>query len=192
MGRRISNDVGKFLQHYPRVTVIVTSRSGEKENAMAAAWHSAISFQPPLYGVSISPRRLTYKLILESGEFGVNFVPWEKADLVAAVGGAKGEEMDKFAAFHIEKVKPYKLSVPILKDAYTAYECRLTDHKTYGDHEWFVGEIVAVHFDPEVLSAKEEMLDLSQVTPVLYMGADFYVTTSKESLRYLERGKLSV
>jgi len=41
--------------------------------------------------------------------------------------------------------------VPVLKDAYAAYECKLVDSKPYGDHLWIVGEIVAVHFLEEAL-----------------------------------------
>jgi flavin reductase (DIM6/NTAB) family NADH-FMN oxidoreductase RutF len=153
---------------------------------MAVAWHSAISFSPPLYGISISPKRFTYQLIIESKEFGVNFVPFKAAELVAAVGGSKGEEVDKFQGFDIAQDKPLKTRVPILKDAYAAYECKLVDHKTYGDHEWLVGEIVAVHFLEEAFTP-EQVLDLSKVAPLLYLGAEFYLSSARDTLRLLDR-----
>lgn len=177
---------GRFNHHNPRIAAVVTSQSKGKENAMAVAWHCPISFDPPLYGVSISPRRFSYKLILEGKEFGVNFLPWEKVELIARVGASKGDEINKFEAFHIEKEKPLMTSVPIIKDAYAVYECRLIDHKTYGDHEWFVGEVLATHFKPELFTEKE-VLDISRISPILYLGGDFYATTSKESLKYLDR-----
>ena len=153
---------------------------------MAVAWHTAISFKPPLIGVSISPKRYTYNLILESWEFGINFLPLEKAELIASVGGSSGSEIDKLQRFGLKKVKPYRTSVPILKDAYAAYECKLIDHRTYGDHEFLVGEIVATHFEERAFTA-QQVLDLERVTPALYLGADFYTTTAKESLRALDR-----
>jgi flavin reductase (DIM6/NTAB) family NADH-FMN oxidoreductase RutF len=178
--------VGDFYQHYPKVAAIVTGSAGGKKNAMAVAWHSSVSFKPPLYGISIAPKRFTYQLILESKEFGINFVPFEAAELVASVGGSGGGEIDKFQKFGITEERPSKTSVPILKDAYAAYECKLVDNRTYGDHIWVVGEIVAVHFVDEIFTAKGG-LDLDKTSPALYLGAELYATTDKESVRLLDR-----
>jgi flavin reductase (DIM6/NTAB) family NADH-FMN oxidoreductase RutF len=186
MARRRIEGAGRFYQHNPRVALIVTSQAGGRENAMAAAWHTAISFEPPLIGVSISPKRFTYKLILESGEFGMNFLPFEKAELIAAVGGSAGVEVDKFQRFLLKKVKTLRTSVPILADAYAAYECKLVDHKSYGDHELFVGEVVATHYQTEAVT-DEGVLDLGKAAPVLYLGSDVYATAAEGSLKVLER-----
>jgi len=181
----LTEDIGAFSQHYPKVAVIVTAQAGGRANAMAAAWHTSISFKPPLYGVAISPKRFTYQLIAESKEFGVNFLPFAKAELIASVGGSKGYEIDKFQMFNIARDKPVKTAVPILKAAYAAYECKLVDDRGYGDHRWLVGEIVAVHLLREALTP-EETLDLEKVSPILYLGHELYLTTSKD-IRYLDR-----
>lgn len=177
---------GKYSHHYPRVALIVTVHAGGKENCMAAAWHSSISVNPPLFGVSIAPKRFTLELILESKEFGVNFMPIEKAELVASVGGISGREGDKFQRWGIEKEKPLKTSVPVLKDAYACYECRLVDHKTYGDHVWVVGEILASHFEEKLFTA-EQALNLERVSPALYLGAELYTIPAKDTIRHLDR-----
>ena len=186
MGKVCIEGVGKFYQHYPAVAAVVTARVGEKANGMAAAWHSSLSFNPPLYGVAISPKRFTHDLILEAGEFGVNFLPFERAEIVAAVGGSTGREVDKFEAFNIAEERPVLTSVPIIAEAYAAYECKLVSHHTFGDHTWFVGEIVMVHLVEGALT-DEGMLDLSSVKPAMYLGADRYVTAWRESLCYLDR-----
>ena len=94
--------------------------------------------------------------------------------------------MDKFRRFELIKVKPLKTSVPILKDAYAAYECKLVDHRTYGDHELLVGEVLATHYETDAFS-EQETLDLEQVAPVLYFGADVYATIAKENIKVLRR-----
>jgi len=191
MPKIVTEKVGKFSQHYPKIAAIVTASARGKDNAMTAAWHSSISRNPPLYGVSISPKRFTYQLITESKEFGINFMPWQKASLAARVGGTSGQEMDKFERFAIEREKPLRTEVPILKDAYAAYECKLVDSKSYGDHIWVVGEIVAVHFLEEAFTS-EEILDLAKIKPVLYLGSEkFYATTDKDSLQLIKRGELN-
>ena len=186
MSKIYSESTGDFYQHYPKIAVILTVGAGNKKNAMAVAWHSPVSFSPPLYGVSISPKRFSYQLILESKEFGINFVPFEASELVAAVGGSKGAEVDKFQKFGIVEEKSLKTSAPVLKDAYAAYECKLVRNETYGDHVWVVGEIVAVHCEDSVFTTNGA-LDLTKLNPSLYIGAELYATTEKRSVKLLER-----
>jgi len=187
MPKIVTEAIGKFSQHYPKVTAIVTASARGRDAAMTAAWHSSISLKPPLYGIAIAPKRFTYQLITESREFGINFVPLEKASLAAAVGGTSGQQIDKFERFNIEKEKPVKTTAPILKDAYAAYECKLVDSKPYGDHLWIVGEIVAVHFLEEAFTPLE-VLDLDKMKPLLYLGSDFYASTDENSVSFVKRG----
>ncbi len=186
MSRTSVESIGNFYQHYPKVAAIVTASAGGKKNAMAVAWHSSVSREPPLYGVSIATKRFTYRLILQSSEFGINFLPFEAAELVASVGGSGGGEIDKFQRFAIPEERPLKTSVPVLKDAYAAYECKVVDNKTYGDHVWVVGEIVAVHFADNAFT-DEGVLDLTKLSPALYLGAELYATTDRQSVRLLDR-----
>ena len=150
MGKETGENIGSFYQHYPRIAVVLSASAGGKDNAMAAAWHMPISFKPPLFGVSVSPKRFTYRLVAKSKEFAVNFLPASNVEIIAAVGGSKGDEVDKFKAFNIATDKPVKTDIPILKAAYAAFECKLVDDITCGDHQLLVGEIVAVHVSSEV------------------------------------------
>jgi flavin reductase (DIM6/NTAB) family NADH-FMN oxidoreductase RutF len=187
MPKIVTEDIGKFGQHYPKIAVIVTASVRGRDDAMTAAWHSSISFKPPLYGIAIAPKRFTYQLITESREFGINFITAKKASVAAAIGGTSGQQMNKFERFNIQKEKPLKTTAPILKDAYAAYECKLVDSKPYGDHIWIVGEIVAVHFLEEAFTPAE-ILDLGKIKPLLYLGSDFYASTDKNSLKLIKRG----
>lgn len=185
MPRIATDEIRHFGQHYPKLTVIVTASAGGSDNAMTAAWHSSISLKPPLYGVAIAPQRYTYRLIKESGEFGINFIPFDKASLATSVGSTSGEALDKFERLGIKKEKPIKTGAPLLADAYAAYECRLVDDRTYGDHLWVVGEIVAVHVLEEAFTAAK-VLDLEKMRPLLYLGANLYVSTDRESVKLVK------
>jgi flavin reductase (DIM6/NTAB) family NADH-FMN oxidoreductase RutF len=187
MSKVVTENVGGFSHHYPKLAAIVTASARGKDNAMTTAWHSSISYNPPLYGVSISPKRFTCQLIMESKEFGINFIPFEKAHLAAQVGGTSGQEMNKFEKFNIRKEKPLKTNVPILKDAYASYECKLVDNKAYGDHIWVVGEVVAVHLLEEAFT-EEQILNLNKAKPLLWLGPEFYTTTDEHKLNFIERG----
>jgi flavin reductase (DIM6/NTAB) family NADH-FMN oxidoreductase RutF len=186
MDKQVIEGAGRFSYQYPLSAVIVTSHSGGKDNAMAVAWHSPLSTKPPLYGIAITSSRATYEYILEGKEFAINFLPMEKAELIAAVGGSKGKEIEKFEKFNIARKKAVKTSVALLQDAYAAYECTLVDHKTYGDHEWVVGDIVATHILEEAFTSKG-LLDVARFSPALYLGGDIYLTTLKDTMKHLDR-----
>jgi flavin reductase (DIM6/NTAB) family NADH-FMN oxidoreductase RutF len=179
---------GSFYQHYPSIAAVITVQFEGKKGIMAAAWHAPISHTPPIFGVSLAPKRYTYKLIEKAKEFAINFLPFDKAALVVSVGSVSGAEVDKFKKFGIETEKALKTSAPILKDAYAAYECKLIDSRKYGDHIWIVGEIAATHFDKTLFTA-DEAIDLKRVSPILYMGADMYTIPSSADMKVIERDK---
>ena len=178
--------VGEFYFHYPMIAAVVTVSAGGRENALAVAWHCALSFEPPLYGVAISPKRFSYQLILEAQEFAVNFLSIERAKLIAAVGRTSGREFDKFEKFQIAKEKPFKISAPILREAYAAYECKLVVHHTYGDHEWFVGEVVASHYQEEAFD-RRGLLNMDAIKPAFYLGEDRYAELAKIAVHHIGR-----
>jgi len=186
MAKMIIEGVGAFSHHFPKLATVVTARAKGKDNAMAVAWHTSLSRNPPRYGIAIAPTRLTYQLIIESREFGINFLPFERVELVAAVGGSGGGQMDKFQRFNIATDKPAKTKVPILRDAYAAYECRLVDDRDYGDHHLLVGEVIAVHRREDAFTT-DEALNLDKISPILYLGSDLYLTTSKGTMKHLDR-----
>ena len=186
MARVKIEGAGRFSCHYPKLAVMVTSQAKGKANAMAVAWHSSISSSPPLYGISITARRLSYELILDSGRFGINFIPFEKADLVASVGGISGRQTDKFEQFGIAIDEATMASVPVLRDAYACYECKLVDHYACGDHEWVVGEVLATHFLEEFFASDGE-LEIAKVNPTLYAGSERYVTAQGKKAQHLDR-----
>ena len=186
MAKVVSKGVGSFCQHYPKVAAVVTVQAKGKDNAMTVDWHTSLSLSPPLYGICVAPERFTYQLIIDSKEFGINFLPFEAAELVALVGSTPGSQIDKFERFNIAKDRPVKTKVPILQAAYTAYECQLVDDRGYGDHRWLVGEIVATHLLKEVFTP-DEVIDLDKVSPILYLGNELYVTISKDTLKSLDR-----
>ena len=171
-----------FLAVNPRIVALITSRDSEgRPNAMAASWHCPISFDPPLYGVSISPARYSHDSIRDSGVFGVNFLPYEMAPSVHACGRiSMAERRDKLELARVTVVDgPSR--VPIVEESYVALECRLVDHRTYGDHTLFVGEVLTVTAKPRAL-APDSRVDLGSVRPLLYLGSDEYLTVKPESL----------
>lgn len=185
---KLTFDTLENLNHfYPAVAAVVSVQGGERPNALACAWHSALSFRPPLYGVLIAPKRFSYDLIVAAGAFAVNFLPFEKAEKIAGVGRNSGRDLDKFSAFDLKTEPLPDALAPVLQDAYAAYECRLVERHVCGDHDLFVGEIVRVYMEPGAFDA-DSALAVERIHPALYLGADLYTTTVEAPPRRL-RGR---
>ncbi len=184
----VAEDIGAFYHHYPRTAAIVTVSHEGRRNAMAVAWHCPVSFKPPLYGIAIAPKRFSYNMIRGAGQFAINFMPLDRAETIAAVGGSSGSLSDKFMQFDLQEAPAIKTEAPILKEAYAAYECMVFDSRIFGDHAWIIGSIVAVHADGEVFKA-DGTLDLDLLQPALYLGAEIYCAVDKRTTRVLERQK---
>jgi flavin reductase (DIM6/NTAB) family NADH-FMN oxidoreductase RutF len=186
MAKKVVDNVGSFYQHYPRIALVVTAASGGKENAMTVAWHMPMSKDPPLFAFVTGTSHFTYKLIKESGEFGINLMLDSHAEIVAAIGGSKGEECDKFATYGIEKDKPVKTSAPILAAAYAAFECKVVEEKVYDGHSMIIGEVLATHIQEGCLW-DDGTVNMEKVIPVLYMGGEQYLSLEKANVRTLKR-----
>ncbi|MAH21789.1 MAG: hypothetical protein CMO12_03145, partial [Thaumarchaeota archaeon] len=68
---------------YPVVPIIVTSQSGKRIGGMAAVSCMPISVNPPLVGISISPKNRTHGLVEASGCFALNWLDAQDISKVA-------------------------------------------------------------------------------------------------------------
>lgn len=173
---KIEKDINKtgFYQYYPVIPAVIVVKSGDALDALACAWYSALSFDPPLFAISIAPKRYSYQMLKKSGEFTANFMEFDHAGTIAALGRTSGREIDKFAAYRIKTLPSTEIETPVLKDAYAAYECRIVKRHRTGDHDLFIGEVLAVHYKEKAFDKKNTVPSLSKLTPALYLGADHY------------------
>jgi len=180
-----------FYQFYPVIPCIVVSYDGKRLNGMTAAWHTALSFEPPLYGVSISPKRFTFEIIERAKEFTINFLNFDRVELYAIFGRISGREFNKFEKFGIETLPSKKIKTPILKDAYAAYECELYDQVESGDHHIFVGKIVGVHIKKGAFDIRGLPI-LENIDPAFYLGKDHYIKFDRYTIKKVGREDLGV
>ena len=166
--------------YYPGMIVLVTVEWENKKNIMASGFHSFISIEPPIFGVSIGHERYTHHLVKNAGEFGINFLPFELANITQRIGSLTGEEVDKFKLLNIKFQPGRTITAPILEKAYVAYECKVIDIKTYGDHDWFVGEITQFYRDYDVFQ-ENGLPDLEKISIPLYLGRSQYLRADKDS-----------
>ncbi|MGP4073535.1 flavin reductase family protein [Piscibacillus sp. B03] len=170
----------KIMHCYPGMVAIVTVSHNGENNVMAAGWHSYISFTPPIYGVAIGPERHTHQLVKNAGTFAINFLPLERAQFIQETGTYSGADLDKFENGSMLYTSGPATGAPILEDAYVVYECKTIDCNSYGDHDWFVGDIVQFHIDQDKF-LDNGLPDFENLSIPLYLGRSLYTSVENTS-----------
>jgi len=182
--KSIKTQLKKFQYFYPYTVALVGAKAGKRVNFMSCAWHTALSFEPPLFGILVSKKRLTHEIISEAREFTVNFLSFDRIKLSAQMGRKSGHDIDKVKECGV-KLRPAKvLKSPLIEEAYVAFECRLAEVRPFGDHDLFVGEVLAVHEDAHAFNS-EDVLNPMKIRPLLYLGSDFYVTIDPDTFKHV-------
>ncbi len=177
-----SSEIQKFYYLYPQTVAVI----GVAKNLMPAAWHTPISTQPPLFGILISPKRYTYRLISKESGFTINFLEHRQASLIAQIGSTSGRDIDKVKKFKIATYPADVVPGLIIKDSYAAFECKKLAMQKYGDHFFVIGKIILIHYKNGILS-NDSMVDENKVVPMLYFGQDRYITLDPKTLTIHKR-----
>jgi flavin reductase (DIM6/NTAB) family NADH-FMN oxidoreductase RutF len=132
----------KQLPSFPVVLVTVG------ENIMTAAAFHFYSFTPPMVMVGIRPEKYSYELLNREKEFGINVPRADQIELVRYCGKVSGRNTRKYLE---AKATPRKGSVIrgyLIEECPLNLECVVVHQVDYkGSHQWFIGEVKAVHMD---------------------------------------------
>ena len=182
--KSVKTRLAKFQYFYPYTVALIGAKTEAHTNFMSCAWHTALSFDPPLFGVLIAKKRFTHRVITEAKEFTVNFIRSDQALLSAQYGRTSGFDLAKIDKFPVKLRPSQVISSPVIDDAYVCFECRLREIRAYGDHDLFVGEVLAIHEEKSSFS-NQGVLDPGRIQPLLYLGSDFYCTIDPGSLAHV-------
>ena len=181
--KKVTTDIEKFQYFYPYTVALVGAQMNDRINFMACAWHTALSFDPPLFGILISKKRFTHDVISAAKEFTVNFLSMDKIKRSAQFGRISGHSQDKVHDFQL-KISPSELiQSPIIQEAYVSLECRLNAIQKYGDHDLFVGEVVAIQEDENSFDVSG-VLNTPEISPLLYLGSDIYISIDPKTRKH--------
>jgi flavin reductase (DIM6/NTAB) family NADH-FMN oxidoreductase RutF len=90
-------------------------------------------------------------LISQTREYVVNLPTARLVEKVDRCGMVSGRDVDKFATVGLTPLPASQVKPPLIAECPINVECRLRDVIEMGDHDTFVGEVVAVHADQELL-----------------------------------------
>ena len=176
---KIEGSIEKYYHYaFPMQTILVTCNDEHgKTNIITIAWHTPISRSPPLYGISLAPKRYSASLIEKSQEFVINFIPYSLVEAAHYCGTHSGKKIDKACKTGLTLVPSKKVSTPMIQEGYAHLECKLLKGISLGDHTFIIGEVVAVSSDENAF--KDELLRTDTVHPVYYIGENAYTTLDR-------------
>ena len=121
------------------VTVLGVAADGVL-GGLTASWVTRVSEEPPLLLVAVGRTRRTWELLGAAECFSVSVLAAGQVDEARLFGLHSRREVDKWAA--VEHVLPDGLT-PALKHCRARFLCRIRDAIATGDHDCYVGEILA-------------------------------------------------
>jgi len=164
---------------HPCVVTLVTCAGRGVDNVLAVAWAMPVSADPPMVAVSISPKRYSYSLIEETGEFVVNVVSTDMLDAVWKCGTVSGRDVDKFKLAGLEKEASEAVKPPRIKGALASLECRVVDEVEAGDHTLFIGEVVAYRVDEGAFDVEKSVWRLEKADILMHLGGHLFARPNR-------------
>jgi flavin reductase (DIM6/NTAB) family NADH-FMN oxidoreductase RutF len=127
----------------PRAALLVTCCDTRGvPNVLTIAWHTPLSHNPPLVGISIAQRRYSHLLIQQVGEFVLNVVSMDYLCAVRICGELTGQGKDKFQEAGLCVMPSAHVRPPNIAGALAHLECVLVDQVETGDHTFFIGKVL--------------------------------------------------
>jgi len=159
---------------FPCPVVMVTCvDSNGKPNIITLAWVGVVCSDPPMLGLGIRPHRYSYGLIEASREFVVNIPTVEILKEVDFCGVVSGRDVDKFSETGLTAEPAEKVKPPLIRECPVNIECIVKEKIPLGAHHLFLGEVVSVHVDQDVLDEKGR-IDFSKVSPFVYNQGEYW------------------
>lgn len=173
---KIAWKAGTMLAPVP--PALISCGTLQKPNVMTAAWTGVICTEPTLVYVSIRPSRLSNELIRQTGEFVINVPTVELAKAVDLCGVKSGRDVDKFKLAGLTAEKCSVVSAPQVAQAPISLECKVKEITSFGTHDMFLAEVVAVDADDKYLDGNSA-LRLDKAGLLAYAHGFYYALGKK-------------
>jgi len=149
---------------FPMPICLVGSHVNGRANFATVAWFTMVGYQPPQLLISLGKKHHSNSGIKENKAFSVCIPNSEMVAETDCCGLVSGQQVDKSKMF--ELFYGQLEAAPMIAKCPINAECRLLSVIDGGDHDVFIGEIVAVYGSERFLEAGKPVFDKSQ--PLIY------------------------
>lgn len=141
-------------------------------NAITLAWVGTVSSEPPMIAIGVRPTRYSFGLLQRYGDFVVNLPRADQVDILNYCGTVSGRTEDKFKAAGLTPARADNVRAPIVSEFPVNIECKVKNRISLGSHDLFLGEVVSVHVDTEILVRGD--IDPEKMDPVAYFNGQYF------------------
>jgi flavin reductase (DIM6/NTAB) family NADH-FMN oxidoreductase RutF len=149
------------------VLMVGTYDQAGKPNLMNAAWGGICCSQPPCVAVSLRKATYSHSCIVERKAFTVGIACEGKMVEADYCGIYSGRDVDKFAVVGLTPLKSELVDAPYAAEFPVVLECRLLHVVEIGLHTQFIGEIIDVKADADVLD-DDGLPDIMKIKPLIF------------------------
>jgi flavin reductase (DIM6/NTAB) family NADH-FMN oxidoreductase RutF len=160
------------LYPVPVVLVSCSDKIKKRANIITIAWCGVICSNPPLISVSIRRSRYSHKLIKDAGDFVINIPSKNILKQADLCGVRSGKNTDKFRDCGFTEMPPSAISSAMIKECPVNIECRLKDVLNLGSHDMFIGQVLKVHVDNDILD-ENGSIDYAKAAPLVYTQGSY-------------------
>lgn len=160
---------------YPTPTVVVCTYDPEgRPNMMTAAWAGVACSSPAMVSVSLREATYSHGNVQMRKAFTIGIPSedqWREADHVGIVSG---RNTLKFKTTGLTPKRSEHVDAPYVEEFPLTLECKLFQTHELGLHTQYVGEIMNVLVDEEVLDENDNV-DIEKLRPIIFSpGASVY------------------
>ena len=169
----MKKSIGISERMYPNPAVMVSCSDGVNDNIITLAWAGTVCSNPPLISISIRPARYSHGLISASKEFVINIPDEKMIEACEFCGTKSGRRIDKFKELGLTKEKGFIVNTPLIKECPINIECKVRQIIHLGTHDMFIGEVVSVDADEEVIPSGGE-IDYERISVLSYLMDNYF------------------
>jgi flavin reductase (DIM6/NTAB) family NADH-FMN oxidoreductase RutF len=148
------------------VLVVGTYDKDGRPNVMTVAWGGTCCSSPPCIDIALRKATHSYQSIIDRKAFTVHVTPERYLTEADYFGIVSGRDVDKFAATGLTAVRSDVVDAPYIKEFPFVMECRLFKVVELGLHTQFIGEIMDVKTDDDMLDDRG-LPDVDSIKPVV-------------------------
>lgn len=136
-------------------------------NVMTIAWGGICCSKPPCVTISIRKATYTYGNIMKRQAYTLSVPSVRYVQQADYFGTASGRNVNKFKETGLTPVKSELVDAPYVGEFPMNLECKVIHHYEIGIHTQFVGEILDVKIDENMLS-DDGKPDIEKIRPFVF------------------------
>lgn len=152
---------------YPTPVLVVGSYDEQgNPNVMTAAWGGIACGKPPCIAISLRAATASHGNIMARKAFTISLPAQENAAQADYIGIVSGREHNKFEELGLTPVASDLVDAPYVGEFPFVVECNVVAVHELGLHTQYIGEIMDVKVDEELVSDGTVALEL--LKPIMY------------------------